>query len=90
MPQRRNELRGFVRRLPLALAAAVIVWLLAKPFYNEAICWTAQGLARLLEYPRVALILVHGDGKELSPKQTVRIEFQAYHLRQRHRHLVQT
>jgi hypothetical protein len=61
MRQHRSELAGFLRRLPIALAAAVIVWLVAKPYYNEAICWTAQGLARLIEYPRAALILVQAD-----------------------------
>ncbi len=59
--RRRDDLTGFLLRLPLTLAAAVAIWFAAKGAYNEAIGWTAQGLSRLFEYPPAASVVVRDD-----------------------------
>lgn len=59
--QRGSELKRFLRRLPVAIAIATTVWALSRPAYNQAVCWTSQGLARLLESPAAASIVAEGD-----------------------------
>ena len=59
---RHGELAAFFRRLPLALALAVAVWLVARAVYQPALCWTAQTLARLYEHPAASRVVLDGDG----------------------------
>ena len=54
--RRRDELSRLLRRLPLALVAAMAVWLLLRPLYDPLVCTAAQVVARFYEYPRVAQI----------------------------------
>jgi hypothetical protein len=61
-PDRHDELRVFFRRLPLALVAAVAVWLAVRTAYNPALCWTAQALTRLYENPPASRVILDGDG----------------------------
>jgi len=55
-----GELRVFLRRLPLALVCAVIVWALARPVYVPGLCATAQFLARVFEVPPASVIVLQG------------------------------
>ena len=57
---RTSELRVFLRRLPLALVGAVILWALARPVYAPALCTTAQFLARVFEVPPASAIVLQG------------------------------
>jgi len=54
------ELRVFLRRLPLALVGAVIVWALATPAYSRMLCVSAQFLARLFEVPPASAVVAQG------------------------------
>jgi hypothetical protein len=60
-PKRGDDLRRFLRRLPLALLAAALVWGAVRSPYNVALCWVTQTIARQVEYPRAAQIVVDGD-----------------------------
>jgi hypothetical protein len=55
------ELRAFLKRLPLALAAAVAVWAIARPLYDPILCAAAQGLARFGEFPAASLVVQQGN-----------------------------
>jgi hypothetical protein len=55
------ELRRFLRRLPLALLAAVVLWALAKPAYGHFLAAVTQALARATEKPRAAVVKVDGN-----------------------------
>jgi hypothetical protein len=50
-----------LRRLPLALLAAAVLWLLLVPFYNPLLCGATQDLARVFEYPRAAQVTNDGS-----------------------------
>lgn len=54
------ELRVFLRRLPVALVGAVILWALARPVYTPALCATAEFLARLFEVPPASAVVLQG------------------------------
>ena len=54
------ELRVFLRRLPLALAGAVVLWALARPVYTPALCAATQFLARLFEVPPASAVVLQG------------------------------
>ncbi len=58
---RADSVAGLLRRLPLAVLLAMGVWLAVRPFYNPALVWVTQGVARLLEYPRATVITVDGS-----------------------------
>jgi hypothetical protein len=62
MPSRTpaTEIRTFLRRLPLTLAGAVVLWALARPVYNPALCATTQFLARLFEVPPASAVVLQG------------------------------
>jgi hypothetical protein len=62
MPSQTNalELRVFLRRLPLSLAAAVLLWAAVKPLYVPALCATTQTLARLFEVPPASAVVLQG------------------------------
>jgi hypothetical protein len=50
-----------LRRLPLAVLAAALVWYVVRIPYNAALCWTAEALARQTEYPQAAMVQADGD-----------------------------
>lgn len=54
--------RSFLKRLPLSLLLAMVVWLLLRPVLDTAISGFAQLLMRSFEYPRVTRLVV-GDHK---------------------------
>jgi hypothetical protein len=55
-----GELRVFLRRLPLALAGAVVLWALARPVYTPILCAATQVLARLFEVPPASAVVLQG------------------------------
>jgi hypothetical protein len=58
---RPRELRTFLRRLPLALGVAALLWLGVRDTYGAALAWMTQGLARLFEAPAATQIQADGD-----------------------------
>jgi hypothetical protein len=54
----KNATQVFLRRLPLALIAAIVVWLLLRPAIDWAVAGLAQTLIRSFEYPRVTRLVV--------------------------------
>jgi hypothetical protein len=50
----------FLRRLPLTLIAAVVIWLILQPAFDTVVAGLAQTLIRSFEYPRVTRLVV-GD-----------------------------
>jgi hypothetical protein len=63
MPSRTSnaDLRVFLKRLPLALAAAIAIWFAVRPVYNPALCASAQWLARFGEFPAASLVVQQGN-----------------------------
>lgn len=55
------DLRSFLRRLPLALVAAVAIWAVARPLYAPILCSASQGLSRLFEVPPASAIVLQGE-----------------------------
>ncbi len=55
------DLSRFLKRLPLALVAAVAIWAVARPVYNPALCACAQTIARLGEIPPASMIVLRGS-----------------------------
>lgn len=55
------ELRGFVRRLPWALLAALVLRALARPAYDRFRCGATRALARAVESPPAALVVRDSD-----------------------------
>jgi hypothetical protein len=53
-----NAPRVFLRRLPITLVAAIIIWLLLRPAIEWAVAGIAQTLVRSFEYPRVTRLVV--------------------------------
>lgn len=54
--QRPGDLGRFLRRLPVAVLAAVAIWVVVKRPYNVFLCWAAESISRQVEYPRAAMI----------------------------------
>jgi len=50
--------RSFLKRLPLTLLVAMVVWLLLRPVFDTATSGLAQLLIRSFEYPRVTRLVV--------------------------------
>jgi hypothetical protein len=50
--------RSFIKRLPLTLLVAMVVWLLLRPVLDTAVSGFAQLLIRSFEYPRVTRLVV--------------------------------
>lgn len=50
--------REFLRRLPMALVAAMAVWLLVRPALDTTVTRIAEVLVRAYEYPRVTRLVV--------------------------------
>lgn len=59
-PSRSDELKVFLRRLPLAVTAAALIWLAIRPVYNPALCRAGEIAARMVEFPKVAKIRLEG------------------------------
>ncbi len=49
--------RSFLKRLPLALIIAMVVWLLLRPVLDSAVAGFTQLLVRSFEYPRVTRLI---------------------------------
>ena len=49
---------SFLRRLPLAMVAAMLLWLLLRPAIDVSVAKLAQTLIRSFEYPKVTRLLV--------------------------------
>jgi hypothetical protein len=54
----KNATQVFLRRLPVTLIAAVVIWLLLRPIIDTAVAGLAQTLIRSFEYPRVTRLVV--------------------------------
>ena len=54
----KNATQVFLRRLPVTLIAAVVIWLLLRPAIDTAVAGLAQTLIRSFEYPRVTRLVV--------------------------------
>jgi hypothetical protein len=50
--------RSFLKRLPLTLVAAMLVWLALRPVLDSAVSGFTQLLIRSFEYPRVTRLVV--------------------------------
>jgi hypothetical protein len=57
--------RSFLKRLPLTLVAAMLIWLLLRPALDVAVSGFAQLLVRSFEYPRVTRLVVHDHAAEV-------------------------
>jgi hypothetical protein len=51
------DLLGFLRRLPVAAVAALVVWALLRPALDGAVCGFAELLIRAYEYPKVTRLV---------------------------------
>ncbi len=49
--------RRFLRRLPLAFAGGLLIWLLIRPGLDAGVSWLAQTLIRSFEVPRVTRLV---------------------------------
>lgn len=49
--------RSFLKRLPLTLVIAMIIWLALRPFLDSAVTGFTQLLVRSFEYPRVTRLI---------------------------------
>ncbi|MCU0302996.1 MAG: hypothetical protein MUC56_02910 [Thermoanaerobaculales bacterium] len=50
--------RSFLKRLPLTLVAAMVIWLALRPVLDTSVAAAAQLLTRSFEYPRVTRLVV--------------------------------
>jgi len=57
--------RSFLKRLPLTLLVAMVVWLLLRPVLDTAVSGFAQLLIRSFEYPRVTRLVVEDHTAEV-------------------------
>lgn len=57
--------RSFLKKLPLTLLLAMLVWLLLRPVLDTAISGFAQLLIRSFEYPRVTRLVVDDHKAEV-------------------------
>lgn len=54
----KNTTQVFLRRLPVTLIAAVVIWLLVRPAIDTMVAGLSQTLIRSFEYPRVTRLVV--------------------------------
>jgi hypothetical protein len=54
----KNATQVFLRRLPVTLIAAIVIWLLVRPIIDPAVAGLAQTLIRSFEYPRVTRLVI--------------------------------
>ena len=57
--------RSFLKRLPLTLLVAMILWLVLRPVLDTATSGFAQLLVRSFEYPRVTRLVVEDHGAKV-------------------------
>jgi len=57
--------RSFLKRLPLTLLVAMVVWLLLRPVLDTAVSGFTQLLIRSFEYPRVTRLVVEDHKMEV-------------------------
>lgn len=57
--------RNFLKRLPLTLIVAMLVWLVLRPVLDTAVASFAQLLIRSFEYPRVTRLVVDNHRAEV-------------------------
>ncbi|MFO7652537.1 MAG: hypothetical protein R6X25_01830 [Candidatus Krumholzibacteriia bacterium] len=57
--------RKFMRRLPLALLAGLLVWLALRTPLDHAVAWGAETLSRAFEYPRVTRLVVEDHAAQV-------------------------
>jgi len=62
---RANPYKRFLRRLPLALVVAMVVWLLMRPILDHAVAGMAELLIRAFEYPKVTQLVVEAHAAEI-------------------------
>jgi hypothetical protein len=63
--KRRASLGAVLKRLPLAIALAMLVWFVGREAYYPALCWATEKVARVYEWPRAAQIQYEGDNAVL-------------------------
>lgn len=61
----KNATQVFLRRLPVTLIAAVVIWLLLRPAIDTAVAGLAQTLIRSFEYPRVTRLVIDDDRAQM-------------------------
>jgi hypothetical protein len=54
----KDATQAFLRRLPLTLIAAVVIWLILRPAIDTVVPGLSQALIRSFEYPRVTRLVV--------------------------------
>jgi len=54
----KNATQVFLRRLPVTLIAAVVIWLILRPAVDTMVAGLAQTLIRAFEHPRVTRLVV--------------------------------
>ena len=54
----KNATQVFLRRLPITLLAAVVIWLVLRPAIDTMVAGLAQTLIRSFEHPRVTRLVV--------------------------------
>ena len=54
----KNATQAFLRRLPVTLVAAIIIWLLVRPAIDTVVAGLTQTLIRSFEHPRVTRLVV--------------------------------
>lgn len=54
----KNATQVFLRRLPVTLIAAVVIWLVLRPAIDTVVAGLTQTLVRSFEYPRVTRLVV--------------------------------
>jgi len=57
--------RSFLKRLPMTLLAAMLLWLALRPVLDVAVSGFAQLLVRSFEYPRVTRLVVEDHSAEV-------------------------
>ncbi len=63
MPSQRTarELSAYLRRLPVAFVAAVIVWAVVRPVWSPTLCAATQALGRTFEVPPASVVTLQED-----------------------------
>ncbi len=54
------ELGAFLRRLPFAIAVAVVAWAAVRAVYAPVLCAATQALARIFENPPASAVILQG------------------------------
>jgi hypothetical protein len=57
-PAVKDATQVFLRRLPVTLIGAIIIWLLVRPAIDSLVAGLAQTLVRSFEYPRVTRLVI--------------------------------